>query len=248
MSIKSANINPFAYQYASLPVINNNEKKTNIFTNKIQTSNFFDNSINTTKPNSLYLKDDILAKCLPNSFIAKYLNSGFINKQIQNNPKIQEILNAKGLAVNANLHNVLEIINSHLIPTYTYAKLIMKESGINFSPEDYTIMEQASLLHDIGKIFIPAEILNKKENLTQKEREIIGLHDILGVELLKNTQLNPKVLTLIDSHHKCDGINDNSILTQILKIADIYSALKENRSYKMSMNEEDTFKVLFEKW
>ena len=123
----------------------------------------------------------------------------------------------------------------------------MKESGINFSPEDYTIMEQASLLHDIGKIFIPAEILNKKENLTQKEREIIGLHDILGVELLKNTQLNPKVLTLIDSHHKCDGINDNSILTQILKIADIYSALKENRSYKTSMNEEDTFKVLFEK-
>ena len=46
---------------------------------------------------------------------------------------------------------------------------------------------------------------------------------------------------------KTQTINDNNILTQILKIADIYSALKENRSYKTSMNEEDTFKVLFEK-
>lgn len=197
--------------------------------------------------NALYLKDEVLARVLPQNYIAKHLTAGFISKQIQNNAQIQKILSSHNLPIKFNPQNVLNITNSHLIPTTQYAKLIMQRSGIPFSPQDYTIMEQAALLHDIGKGFIPSEILNKKENLTTEERKIIELHDTLGVELLKNTQLSPQVLTLIGAHHNYDGNEDNSILTQILKIADIYSALKEKRSYKTALSEKETFEVLYKK-
>lgn len=198
------------------------------------------------KINALNLKDNLLAKFLPLNFLAKYLNTSFINAQIKKNPKINELLLSKGLSPNINIQNITNITDSHLMPTYNYSKLIMKESGLNFSPEDYSTIEQAALLHDIGKIFIPTEILNKKTNLSQQEREIIDLHDTLGVELLKNTQLSPKVLTLIKSHHD-NSKENNNILIEVLKIADIYSALKENRPYKPTMTDEKAFEILYKK-
>lgn len=244
-TFSNININPFQ-SYVSQPKEIQHTQQSGVFTPN--TRSYF----TAVKPehaqiNALNLKDDLLARILPHNFIAKYLNEGFIKKQIENNPKIAQILKEKGLDVNINFQNMLSIINSHLIPTTNYAKLIMENCKISFSSEDYATMAQAALLHDIGKILIPTEILNKNQNLTQQERSIIELHDTLGVELLKNTQLNKKILTLIGAHHNYDGNEDNSTLTQILKIADIYSALKENRAYKNPLNDETTFKILYEK-
>ena len=169
----------------------------------------------------------------------------FLNKPI-NNPKIKELLAQKGVEISINPQNVIDIVDSHLVPALNCARLIMQKSGISFSPQDYAQMEQAVLLHDIGKIFIPVEILNKKSNLTENERKIIELHDTLGFELLRGTQLPITVLNLIASHHSYGGNEDNGILTQILKIADVYSALKENRSYKSAMSDDLTFKSLYD--
>ena len=245
MNIRSninVNFNPFLAPYQSAPSVDKNNGT--VFSLNATPVNSIGNE---SSINALDLKDNLLAKFLPNNFIAKYSENGFIKKQVEKNPKIKELLAKKGLDVKVNIQNFLGITNSHLVPTYNYAKLIMEKSGINFSPEDYSIMEQAALLHDIGKIFIPAEILNKKEGLTASEREIIELHDSLGVELLKGSQLSPKVLTLIGAHHNYDGNEDNGLLTQILKVADVYSALKENRAYKNSMNDDKTFEVLYQK-
>ena len=241
-NISSVNINPFS------AVAQPKASPGTVYFN-----NFFDTKdtsvqnipLQTAQINSLYLKDDLLAQFLPQNFIIKYLNNGFISKQVQNNPRIKELLQQKGLPISVNPKNVIEIIDSHLIPTLNYAKMIMQKSEINFSAQDYSQMEQAALLHDIGKLFIPTEILNKKNNLTEQERKIIELHDILGVELLKGTTLSNSVLNLIKSHHNYNGNEDNGILTQILKIADIYSALKENRAYKAELSDEETFKSLY---
>jgi HD-GYP domain-containing protein (c-di-GMP phosphodiesterase class II) len=65
----------------------------------------------------------------------------------------------------------------------------------------YLYLTQAALLHDIGKVFIPSEILNKKGKLTPKEREIVQLHNRLSYEILKTTDLNPKVAQLAYEHH-----------------------------------------------
>lgn len=242
---------------SNVSVVNTNPFKTGCAPKSPATISYFNNffevpneTLKVPAPsaqlNSLNLKDDLLARFLPQNFIAKYLDSGFISKQIQNNPKIKELLAQKGLEISVNPQNVIGIVDSHLIPALNCARLIMQKSGITFSPQDYTQMEQAILLHDIGKIFIPTEILNKKSNLTENERKIIELHDILGVELLKGTQLPLSVLNLIAAHHNYAGNEDNSILTQILKIADVYSALKENRSYKSPMSDELTFEFLYD--
>ncbi len=241
----NVNINSFR-SYVALPNEIQRTPKSNIFIPEVKT-NFTELKSEQAQINALNLKDDLFAQFLPKNFIAKYLNKAFVENQVKNNPKIAQILKEKNLDVNINFQNVLDIIESHLIPTTNNAKLIMKNSKISFSKEDYSSMEQAALLHDIGKIFIPPEILNKNNGLTQGERSIIELHDALGVELLKNTQLSPKILTLIGAHHNHDGKEDNSALTQILKISDIYSALKENRSYKNSLNDDETFEILYQK-
>ena len=243
----NVNINPFNLSHVTKPSFGQVATMQNVFVPQIIEQTRVQVPLESEQIKILNLKDNLHSRFLPQNFIAKYLNDGFVKKQIQNNPQIKELLAQKGLSVNPNLHNVHSIIHTHLIPTNNYAKLIMEKSGISFSMEDYSTMEQAALLHDIGKIFIPSEILNKKGDLSKEEREIMQLHDTLGVELLKGAQFSQKTLNLIGAHHNYDGNENNDILVQILKIADIYSALKENRSYKTAMSEQETFDVLYKK-
>lgn len=193
------------------------------------------------------IQDRILVKLFPEKFIAKYANKEFLESAVNNNPKIAKMLKEQGLEVKIEPENVTSIIKSHLIPTMYYAKQIMNQSGQYFSANDYEAMTQAALLHDIGKALIPSEILNKKEKLTEKDRAIIELHNDLGYEILKSTSLNPKILTMVRNHHLYDKSRTRDSLAQILSVADIYSALKEQRAYKKPMSDEQAFRILDEK-
>ena len=114
-------------------------------------------------------------------------------------------------------------------------------------------LQQAAMLHDYGKVLIPKEILNKKGALTPQEKKIMELHAEFGYELLKQQGINERVLNLIKYHHqKPDGsgypqINQNfeySISMQILEIADMYSALTENRAYHNAYSREDAIEII----
>ncbi len=188
--------------------------------------------------------DKIYLKALPEKFIAKYANNDFLTKAISNNPQIEKMLKEEGLNVRIEPQNVTTIANSHLIPTMKYAKNIMLNSGEYFSPKEYELMAQAALIHDLGKALIPSEILNKKGALSPKEKEIVKLHNDIGYELLKSTNLSPRVLSMVQNHHGYGNIYPKDSLTQILTIADVYSALKEKRAYKKVMNDEEAFKIL----
>jgi len=191
-------------------------------------------------------QDKIYAKLFPDKFIAKYINKSFLEQAVKNNPRITQLLASEGLVVTIEPHNMSSITKSHLLPTAKYAKIIMQNSGEYYTPNDYDLMQEAALIHDIGKSLIPAEILNKKEKLTQKEREIIKLHNDLGYEILKSSSLSPRVLALIQNHHDYRNEGPKDSMSQILTVADIYSALKEVRPYKPQMSDEDAFKILEE--
>nr|WP_300094007.1 HD-GYP domain-containing protein [Sedimentibacter sp.] len=100
----------------------------------------------------------------------------------------------------------------------------------------------AGLLHDIGKMMIPLEILNKPDKLTDEEFEIIKTHPVNAVTLLKD--LVPfSVLSGIQSHHeKLDGTGypygiagDNiHYYGRVLAVCDVYDALTSDRSYRMT--------------
>ena len=103
-------------------------------------------------------------------------------------------------------------------------------------------MRIAGLLHDIGKLLIPLEILHKPSALTKDEFNILKKHPLFSAKLLIQAGFNDEdVLSIIISHHEKlnglgypYGINDSSIsnLARILSICDSYDAMKSKRSYK----------------
>lgn len=190
--------------------------------------------------------DSELALNQPVRFIKKYVNSKTIENALQQNPKIAKILKENGLSENFNIQNVDSIIMSHLIPTSKVAQKIYTKMGHSYSETEFQYLVQAALLHDIGKCFIPSEILNKRGKLTPRERSIIQLHNQLSYEILKTTDLNPKVAQLALEHHDYDKKLKRSHENQALTIADVYCALKEDRPYKKALSDLCAKTVLYD--
>jgi putative nucleotidyltransferase with HDIG domain len=101
-----------------------------------------------------------------------------------------------------------------------------------------------ALLHDVGKIAVPPEILNKPGRLTSEEWALMRSHPEAGVELLRGIEFPEDVLPIVLHHHeKWDGsgyphgLSGDAIpvAARILGIADVYDALTTERSYKPGM-------------
>lgn len=90
------------------------------------------------------------------------------------------------------------------------------------------------LLHDIGKILIPKEIIEKKGALTSEEREIVNSHSILWYLLLSNNGQKQDTYARIAKEHHCSYGNSFDLhpFSQIIKIIDVMDALWEDRSYR----------------
>ena len=73
----------------------------------------------------------------------------------------------------------------------------------------------------------------------------MDLHSELGAELLKSTGMSERVINLVKNHHNAG--NNTDILGQILSVADIYSALRETRSYKEALTEREALEILDQK-
>lgn len=108
-------------------------------------------------------------------------------------------------------------------------------------------------LHDIGKLFVPPEILNKPDRLTPEEYEIIKTHTTLGYEAcMKDARLRPYALAALDHHEALDGSGypngiskkDIPYEAQIIRIADEYDAIVTKRQYTTHINISETLKDL----
>ena len=116
---------------------------------------------------------------------------------------------------------------------------------MGLSQADKKVLEQACVFHDFGKVLIPKEIIDKQGLLTNEEKQIMDLHSELGAELLKSTGMSERVINLVKNHHNAG--NNTDILGQILSVADIYSALRETRSYKEALTEREALEILDQK-
>ncbi|WP_217671568.1 HD-GYP domain-containing protein [Marinitoga sp. 1138] len=115
-------------------------------------------------------------------------------------------------------------------------------------------LEIAGLLHDVGKIGIPDNILNKPSKLTDEEYEIIKSHTIIGANLLSDIDFLSKNIPLgaLEHHEKNDGSgyptgkkgNEISLFGKILAVVDIYDALTAKRIYKEPWPKEKVLKIL----
>lgn len=189
------------------------------------------------------IKDDFLAYLMPQELIKKYSNQAVLEKTSALNSNIRANLAQSLVRTKANAANVSSVIDSHLLPTAQVASSIMKSSKLPFSKRDYTTMQKAALLHDIGKAFIPPEILNKPGKLNDYERQVVDKHAQIGYEVLKTSGVDTPVLELVKNHHNYS--KNNPALVQILQISDIFSALKEHRSYKEPFSDKQALDILY---
>jgi HD-GYP domain-containing protein (c-di-GMP phosphodiesterase class II) len=111
----------------------------------------------------------------------------------------------------------------------------------------------ASLLHDIGKVIIPNEILNKKEQLTLDEFNQIKRHPEIGFEATKDLKNLSSISRYICHHHeRYDGFgypdqlkgNDIPLLSRIITVADAYDAMISERPYRKALSKSEAIAEL----
>lgn len=122
------------------------------------------------------------------------------------------------------------------------AVAIAKDMGL--SSEQIAGLRMACVVHDIGKIHIPAEILSKPDLLSDAEYEIIKTHPKAGWEVLKNIYFPWPVAEMVYQHHeRLDGsgyprgLKDNEIMleSRILMVADVMDAMSSHRPYRPAL-------------
>ncbi len=120
-----------------------------------------------------------------------------------------------------------------------YAREIAKRYGYDDEKQDDIYF--AGMLHDIGKIGIPNEIINKTGKLTDEEYEMIKTHPVIGAEILSNISEIPNIAVGARWHHERydgkgypDGLKEKDIpeLARIIGVADAYDAMTSKRSYR----------------
>ena len=106
-------------------------------------------------------------------------------------------------------------------------------------------------MHDIGKLFIPLEILNKPDKLTNEEFEIMKTHTTKGYEMcMKDLNLRPYAIVALDHHEALNGSGYPNGITkipmeaQIVRVADEYDAIVTKRRYTTHVNISETLKDL----
>ncbi len=113
----------------------------------------------------------------------------------------------------------------------------------------------AGLVHDIGKLLIPINILNKKEKLTDKEFKLIKKHPVWGNTALNSSKiLKPISKYLLHHHERWDGrgypeglkANEIPLISQILGVADAWDAMLSKRAYRDSLSFEKALKEIKE--
>jgi putative two-component system response regulator len=113
--------------------------------------------------------------------------------------------------------------------------------------DDITALRRGGYLHDLGKIAVPDEILNKGANLSPEEWMVMKRHPITGENICRPLKSLRLVLPIIRNHHEHfngtgypDGLSgcDIPLLARILQVVDVYDALRTARPYKPALTHE----------
>ena len=124
---------------------------------------------------------------------------------------------------------------------------------LDLSTDEINRLKLAGLLHDIGKIALPAEILNKPGRLSKFELDLIKTHPIIGYEIIRKVDFLSEVADIILQHHERldgsgypNGLKEEEILlpAKILGVADVIEAMTSHRPYRPALPVEEVIKEL----
>lgn len=124
---------------------------------------------------------------------------------------------------------------------------IAREMGMSDEEVDGIFM--AALIHDIGKIYVPAEILNRPAKLSDTEMDLVKTHPGIGYDIVKGIDFSQPVDRIVVQHHERidgsgypDGIEGDEIIlpARILAVADVVEAMASHRPYRPAFSIDET--------
>ncbi len=119
---------------------------------------------------------------------------------------------------------------------------------LKLADESIVALRRGGVLHDIGKIIIPDEVLKKGDQLTPEEWKLMKQHPVTGENICKPLKSLRLVTPIIRHHHEHwdgsgypDGLRGDQIplLARVLQVVDVYDALRTERPYKPARSQED---------
>ncbi|MBV9565871.1 MAG: HD domain-containing protein [Bradyrhizobium sp.] len=177
--------------------------------------------------------------------------------------KFSDVVEAEGKILKAIKHSSLRewltAVGCHHADSYRHCLFVTGfavafAQHLGMREEDQRRLTRAALLHDVGKAFIPAEILDKPEKLTPEELAEVREHPRRGYQALaEQGGFPPEMLDVVLHHHELlDGTgypnalrgNQISDIVRVTTIVDIYAALVEKRPYRMPYTHARAFGVM----
>jgi PAS domain S-box-containing protein len=116
---------------------------------------------------------------------------------------------------------------------------------LRLDANDIRILRLGALVHDVGKIGIPDDVLTKPSRLTNEEYELVKRHTVMGARMVEGIPAFAPCVPIVRSHHeRLDGSgypdrlteHEISILVRIVAVADSYDAMTSNRAYRAGMD------------
>lgn len=150
--------------------------------------------------------------------------------------------NATSIEVFDMIHNMRAYDDStyaHCVNVSLICRIMAK--WLNFSQEDTDVLTLCGLLHDIGKLSIPDDIVKKPDKLTKEEYELVKTHTTKGYEALMKQDIDKRIINCALMHHeRCDGsgypngLHGSQIdeFAKIVAICDVYDAMTAARVYR----------------
>lgn len=179
------------------------------------------------------------------------------NKQKKEMDKHREQLEEISLQLMQTLSTTIEAkdeyTRGHSYRVAEYSALIARE--LNWDEDEIRNLKNAAYLHDIGKIGITDNILNKPVKLTDEELGVIKEHTVIGAEILKNITLIDHVKEAARSHHERydgrgypDGLKGEEIplYARIIAVADSFDAMKSRRIYRSPLDDQVVYNEIFQ--
>lgn len=197
-------------------------------------------------------------KTLKDAYISIENGKGVSEKNLQSfNGIIAEIVEN----VLVNKDTMINMIDLKVFDDYTFyhsvnvaVLSIVIGVALNLNKKELFNLGLSSMLHDIGKVFIPKEILNKPGKLSEDEFEIIKTHSTVGYQYLKDHFNIPSAayIGILQHHERYDGRGypseakgkKISIFGKIISVADVYDALTSNRPYRKAMSPSEAIEYV----
>lgn len=209
--------------------------------------------------------DEIVVKKRINNIVGLYAKqkrlAATVHKQMHENERLSDMMiSILGHTVEFRNKESNDHIENVSLLTKIFLEYINENSDkYNFSKNEIALISRAAALHDLGKVSIPDEVLNKPGKLTDEEFNMMKNHTVIGgqmleaAEIYKEEPLVKLAYKICRYHHERydgrgypDGLkgDDIPIEAQVVALADVFDALTSERCYKKAFSYEEAIKMI----